>query len=98
MSHRSSCAITRDRPCDCGAELKPLPLSFDADSCEQRALRAEAQASVLRREVSTLRGELRAVDLALRAEGTPRDLTRMGRVRSIADRASRAERALAAKG
>ena len=92
MSHRSWCAITHDRPCNCGAELKPLPLSFDADSCEQRALRAEAQASVLRREVSTLRGELRAVDLALRAENTPRDLTRMGRVRWIGDRVRRAER------
>ena len=45
FTDKTWCAITRDRPCNCDTELKPLPLSFDADSCEQRALRAEAQAT-----------------------------------------------------
>jgi hypothetical protein len=32
MSHRSWCAITHDRPCNCGAELKPLPTEL-CDNC-----------------------------------------------------------------
>jgi hypothetical protein len=60
---------------------------LETDSVEGRAARAEATLQAALRRLATLEVELAAIDTALRAEHAPHSLTRMGRIRWLADQA-----------